>query len=512
MDHPDQTLDSSPPMTTANLTTLSEEERLDRRNNSIPQTLDFDTTAKFANEIMFSKQKMTESELKVWLLMLAALSRNHAISEREVFSFDMRELAKRLGLYSSRQAWKSKMRMLFDSMITQSVRIMKRDSKDEDLQHWVRIPLYSCLEYDGESEKAFFDINSHIIPYLKDITEHFTEFEIDEMLSISGLSSLKVYILVHELIAEGKKSIPIELFKSRLGMSRMYGDFKFLVSKVLKPAEREIRKKTQLHDFHFTHDGRGRHAATTIFFTFGPDAVEHVHQKKELKELVTMTDKIELLTPDQRKYYKILLEEGVKPDKKAYEIVLCYPIDVIRSNYSYFCDKKAHRKTNDAKLRAGHLINCIQKDYAKSDRDRLEQKARASERQASLEEAFRMEDKIAVADWDFRNKAGAFLKNAPVESIMQLVDRFLADIYATAEELGFNFSKERAFEILTNGGRKLTTREMNAIREVFAQQIKFHRIEPNEYMDNVEENEFQKMYREMRKRMEKKAKEEKTAK
>lgn len=81
MDHPDQTLDSSPPMTTANLTTLSEEERLDRRNNSIPQTLDFDTTAKFANEIMFSKQKMTESELKVWLLMLAALSRNHAISE-----------------------------------------------------------------------------------------------------------------------------------------------------------------------------------------------------------------------------------------------------------------------------------------------------------------------------------------------------------------------------------------------------------------------------------------------
>ena len=120
-----------------------------------------------------------------------------------------------------------------------------------------------------------------------------------------------------------------------------------------------------------------------------------------------------------------------------------------------------------------------------------------------------MQDKIAVADWDFRNKAGAFIKNAPVESIMQLVDRFLADIYATAEELGFNFSKDRAFEILTTGGRKLTTREMNAIREVFAQQIKFHRIEPNEYMDDTEENEFKKMYREMRKRMEKKAQSEK---
>lgn len=511
MNDPAQTLDVSSPAPTTDLATLSEseEERLDRRINSIPQTLDFDTTAKFANEIMFAKQKMTESELKVWLLMLAALSRNQSINEREVFSFNMRELAKRLGFYSSRQAWKSKMRTLFDSMITQSVRIMKRDSKDEDLQHWVRIPLYSCLEYDGESEKAFFDINSHIIPYLKNITEHFTEFEIDEMLSISGLSSLKVYILVHELISEGKKSISIDLFKSRLGMSQMYEDFKFLVSKVLKPAEREIRQKTHLHDFHFSHDGKGRHAATTIYFTFGPDAIEHVHQKKELKELVTMTDKIELLTPEQRQYYKILMEEGVKPDKKAYEIVICYPIDVIRSNYSYYCDKKAHRKPNDAELRAGYLINCIQKDYAKKDRDRLARKARASERQETLEEAYHLKTKIELADWDFRNKAGAFLKNAPVESIMQLVDRFLADIYATAEELGFNFSKDRAFEILTTGGRKLTTREMNAIREVFAQQIKFHRIEPNEYMDDTEENEFKKMYREMRKRMEKKAQSEK---
>ena len=404
------------------------------------------------------------------------------------------------------------MRAIFDEMISQTVRIMKRDSEDEDLQHWVRIPLYSCLEYDGPSEKAYFDINDHILPYLQNITSHFTQLPVDEMLSISGLSTLKVYMLVQELIAEKKTSITIELFKKRLGIENNYPTLKSLTQHVLRPAEREIRKKTTMHDFHFTHNGRGKKAATTIFFSFTPDAAEEVHQKKVLKELVTMTDKIELLTPDQRKYYKILLEEGVKPDRKAYEIVICYPIDVIRSNYSYFCDKKAHRKTNDAKLRAGYLINCIQKDYAKSDRDRLEQKARASERQASLEEAFRMEDKIAVADWDFRNKAGAFLKNAPVESIMQLVDRFLADIYATAEELGFNFSKERAFEILTNGGRKLTTREMNAIREVFAQQIKFHRIEPNEYMDNVEENEFQKMYREMRKRMEKKAQEEKSTK
>ena len=113
---------------------------------------------------------------------------------------------------------------------------------------------------------------------------------------------------------------------------------------------------------------------------------------------------------------------------------------VVNCCYSYYCEKKANRKPNDKELRAGYLINCIQKDYAKKDRDRLAQKARASERQETLEEAYHMQDKIAVADWDFRNKAGAFIKNAPVESIMQLVDRFLADIYATAEELGFNFS------------------------------------------------------------------------
>lgn len=490
-------------------TLLQEFERPSKHTNSLPQTLEFNQPAKIANEMAFTRQQMSEAELKVWLLMMAALSRNKTISEREVFSFDMKELAKRLGLYASRQAWKTKMRAIFDEMISQTIRIMKRDSDDEDLQHWVRLPLYSCLEYDGLSEKAYFDINDHILPYLQNITSHFTKLPVDEMLSISGLSTLKVYMLVQELISEQRTSISIDLFKRRLGFEKNYPTFKSLTQHILRPAEREIRKKTTMHDFHFTHDGRGKKPATTIFFAFTMDNVERVHQKKELKELVTMTDKIELLTPDQRKYYKILMDEGVKPDKKAYEIVICYPIDVLRSNYSYYCEKKANRKPNDKELRAGYLINCIQKDYAKKDRDRLAQKARASERQETLEEAYHMQDKIAVADWDFRNKAGAFIKNAPVESIMQLVDRFLADIYATAEELGFNFSKDRAFEILTTGGRKLTTREMNAIREVFAQQIKFHRIEPNEYMDDTEENEFKKMYREMRKRMEKKAQSEK---
>ena len=140
-------------------TLLQEFERPSKHTNSLPQTLEFNQPAKIANEMAFTRQQMSEAELKVWLLMMAALSRNKTISEREVFSFDMKELAKRLGLYASRQAWKTKMRAIFDEMISQTIRIMKRDSDDEDLQHWVRLPLYSCLEYDGLSEKAYFDIN-----------------------------------------------------------------------------------------------------------------------------------------------------------------------------------------------------------------------------------------------------------------------------------------------------------------------------------------------------------------
>lgn len=444
---------------------------------------------------MVADHNLAEMQLKFWLLTLSSLSASETLDPTRKFLYNMRELAFKLGM-STDQAWKTQLSRLCDSMIGPTIRIMKRYSHDEDQRHWLKMPIYKLIEYDGQKESVTIMINEQLYPFLRDFKTQFTEVEIDEILALKGINPVRVYMLVKELMAEGKNSISIELFKTRLGLQNSYADFKDLQKNVIKASERQIRKNTSMHDFHFYHDGKGRRPATTIFFQVAPDAQETVHEKEVMKEPVTFIDKLSLLTPEQRKYYELFVTAGIHPDKKAYELVLSYDIDIIRSNYTYYCDKKANRKPTESPITPGYLVTCLKKDYAKKNRESLAKRAKAAERSQSLADSYKIQDQMTNADREFRNQAGAFLHNAPIKMLLDLIDRFEADIYAVAEHIGFNFSKDKAVEMILNGNRKLTTREMNAIREVFAQQIKFGRISLSTYMDYdpVEDNKFLKEY------------------
>lgn len=462
-----------------------------------PQSIPSDDSVKFANELMLADHNLAEMQLKLWILTLSSLSASQTLDPTCKFLYSMRELAQRLGM-STDQAWKTQISRLCDSMIGPTVRIMKRYSHDEDQRHWVKMPIYKLIEYDGRKDSVTIMINEQLYPFLRDLKSKFTEVEVNEILAIKGVNPLRVYLLVREMISEGQNSISIELFKKRLGIQNSYADFKDLQKNVIKAAERQIRKHTSMKDFRFYHDGKGRRAATTIFFAVS-DAQEDVHEKEAMKEPVTFLDRLSLLTPEQRKYYEFFCDVGIRPEEKAYELVMSYDIDIVRSNYAYFCERRAKRREGEPPITPGYLVTCLKKDYAKKDRESLARKARASERSQSLVDAYKMQGKMEDADREFRNRAGALIHNAPPKMLLDLIDRYLADIYAVAEHIGFNFSKEKVEHmILAEGNRKLTTREMNAVREVFAQQIKFGRISLSQYTEyEIEDvNEFARRYKE----------------
>lgn len=466
------------------------------------QTLEIDDSTKFANELMIADHNLLEMQLKLWILTLSSLSSSTELDATTKFVYDMRELAQKLGMDTKQQAWKTQVSNLCNSMIGPTIKIMQRYSNDEDKRHWTKMPIYKLIEFDGTKDKVYIMLNEQLYPYLQDFKSQFTEIEVRELLSIRGINPMRVYMLVKELMAEGRFSISVDLFKSRLGLKNSYSNFKDLQRYIIKAAEKQIRKNTSMHDFHFYHDGKGRRPATTLFFKVTPDGAEVLHEKEVLKEPVTFLDKLKLLTPEQRKYYELFIDANIRPEEKAYDLVLSYDIDVVRSNYAYYCNKKANRKSSEKPITPGYLVTCLQKDYAKKDRENLKKMARAAERTQSLNDSYKIQDQIENADREMRNRAGAFIHNAPEDLLIETIDRFHADIYATAELIGFNFSRDKAVEMIKNGNRKLTTREMNAIREVIAQQIKFGRLDPNQFTEYEEDS----LFKDLKERVLKKSK------
>ena len=451
----------------------------------IHQHLPADQSAKFANELMFADFQMKELELKMWLLTIAPLSDGQDLNPFNAYSYSLDEIADRLGM-DKRQSWKKNIATLCDQMSNRTLKIMERYSEEEDKQNWIKMPVYSFIQYNGEKELVSLGINASLIPYLAGFTSQFTTIEINEMISISGLMSLKVYLLVKEMVASDQSTITVQRFKDRLGITNSYNDFKELRRQVMNPAEKQIRKNTCFRHFKFQHNGRPRHPATEITIVLSDDPKEIAYQKKARKETLTFVEQLRTLTAEQRTYYENFIHAGIRPEKKAFELVTGYDMEILRSNYAYYCRKAAERSlSNGTPITPGYLVQCIKKDYAKKEREALSAKARAAEKTTAIEDAFLMDDKMADADREYRNQAGAFIKNAPSVVIADLIERFAAEIYTIADNImGFNFSKDNAMEMVLSGNCKLTTREMKAVREAFAQEIKFGRIDPSKYVDD----------------------------
>ena len=486
-------------MTTAQKPTIAFNQQT---SQSVPQHISPDQATRFANELMFADFNMKELELKMWLLTIAPLSGEQIIDPLNEYTYSLEEIADRLGM-DKHQAWKKNIALLCDQMSNRTIKVMERYADEEDKQNWIKMPAYSFIRFNGKEKNISLGINAKLFPYLVGITSKFTTIEINEMISISGLMSLKVYLLVKEMIDNDQTTISIQRFKERLGITNTYNDFKELRRVVISPAERQIRKNTCFHHFKFKHDGRSHHPATEITIVISDDPKEIAYQKKARKETVTFVDQLRTLTAEQRTYYENFIRAGIRPEKKAFELVTGYDMEILRSNYAYYCRKAAERSLNNGTpITPGYLVQCIKKDYAKNERETLSAKARAAEKTKAMEDAYLMDDKMADADREYRNKAGAFIKNAPSTVIADLIERFAAEIYTIADNImGFNFSKDNAIEMVLSGNCKLTTREMKAVREAFAQEIKFGRIDPAKYVDDNRDPRLQEILKRVMKKM-----------
>ena len=166
------------------------------------QNLDFDTPTKFANELMFAKHSMKENEMKIWLLTMASLAREQEINNDVLYEYNISVLADKLSINKDK-GWRGIIREALDHVSDKSLKIVKRYSSEEDKHNWLKIPLYNSVEYNDFNDTVSVSVNQKMLPYLQDFTEKFTEVDIDEMLAIRGITQLKVFMVVKELIAEG---------------------------------------------------------------------------------------------------------------------------------------------------------------------------------------------------------------------------------------------------------------------------------------------------------------------
>lgn len=177
--------------------------------------------------------------------MLKRINKNEDIQEITFqlrYEFNIRDYCKVCGIdYAGGKNYKS----IKDTLKHLSDRSMWiEDEKSEKLMRWL-----SYVEVNKNSEKVLIEVDRTIAPFLFELKEKFTKYQLFNILAMRSAFSVRMYELLKSYAYLKDKVFELNELKRLLGVEtvKSYERFPDFRRKVLEVAEREINELTDIN-------------------------------------------------------------------------------------------------------------------------------------------------------------------------------------------------------------------------------------------------------------------------
>lgn len=152
------------------------------------------------------------------------------------------------------------------------------DGENEILMRWL-----SCVKINKRSEKVQVEIDRTIIPFLFDLREKFTQYQLYNILAMKSAFSIRIYELMKSYVFQKTKTFELNELKNLLMVEEVksYNRFPDFRRKVLEIAQKEINELTDL-DLSFESIIQGRKVVKVKFFINKKNPIERFISEKKI--------------------------------------------------------------------------------------------------------------------------------------------------------------------------------------------------------------------------------------
>ena len=231
-----------------------------------PLVLVPDVLAVQHNALVNARFGLGTLEMRLFLCMLGRIGRNDtAFTE---CSIPVRELAPE----GSANVPYSEVAAMVKQLTRRALDIEKlgpegRRQKDPDI---ISIPLMSFASYSKSEGTVVSRFNDAIRPYLLQLRDNFTKAEIKHLQKLKSVSSHRIYWLLKEYAAFGRRTVSLNELRNLLGLTTEYeGRFDHFRTRVLDRAQLELRETDMPFTYEMIRQGK---SVTEIRFLFAPAA------------------------------------------------------------------------------------------------------------------------------------------------------------------------------------------------------------------------------------------------
>lgn len=299
-----------------------------------------------SNDLIQARYQLSLNEQKIILYAVSKLDRNK--ENFNILNLDIRDFFKLLGTTKERY---TEIREVVRDLRKKEV-IINTD-EGEIIAGWL-----SSIYYKKNKGIIELEFSKKLVPYLLQLKEKFTRYQIKNILYLSNKHSIRIYELLKQYEPIGKRTFTVDELKEILMLGEQYQRFYDFERYVLKPTMEEINEYT---DIKISYDKikKGR-SINSIRYKIEP--LKICEYKEYLEENYNIKD---------MKYQAGLQEENFNAEQfiKIYEVatnkmqdeyeseidILSY-INInykemikkknIRNRYSYLLDMLEHDRAN----------------------------------------------------------------------------------------------------------------------------------------------------------------------
>lgn len=295
------------------------------------------------NDLIEARYNLSLNEQRVILYSVSMLDRDK--KNFEIVKVKINELTNLLDTTEKRY---TEFKEIAENLISKTLTIKKE--KSELVTSWL-----SSMEYIENEGVIELEFSQKLIPYLLQLKEKFTRYELKNILSLKNKHSIRVYELMKQYEKIGERKISLEELREYLGIGEdeylRFGNFE---NRVLKTTKEEINEYTDLIiDYEKIKKGR---RIDSILFKIEPengdkqvyiDYLDETYNIKEMKLKMGLKDE-NFSTEQIMTIYEKAVEKEGNEDIDLFEY--------IRLNYLHIKDK--------ARNKYAYLLKALDEDYA----------------------------------------------------------------------------------------------------------------------------------------------------
>lgn len=232
-----------------------------------------------SNKLIEAKGKMTTLEQKFILALISEIQPED--KDFKDYEFDITKFINIANI--------GRKKAIYNDIHNAAKKLMKRIIEIKEGKKRITTSYLSAVETIEGEGKVILRFDPVLKPYLLQLKEMFTQYQLKNVLSLKGSHSIRIYELLKQYEKIGSREFDLLELKRILGIENNYKTIKDFERRVLKPAKKEINKHTDLF-IDYEKIKEGRRVAKIKFIIEGridkeKTLIDTLYDKQEIEEI-----------------------------------------------------------------------------------------------------------------------------------------------------------------------------------------------------------------------------------